>query len=217
LFEPMKGAFIVGLLVGFGGLLGAAAYPWVDHPRVSSRTGVVANGGRTEAFVIRLPADRILVRGDLAAGLRYPGQTQIGPAFGSPSLLAEHFKVRDSAGEVIGIASRHVVQTQAGAETAWCLVFPGRGAVWLVGAADPTAPQRALDSAGYQPGDAFSGDLRLVIAQADADRSGGLVAGRQEFKNLTGDYLESWQISGVSTTGDLLGTIRLDTVTRQRQ
>ena len=213
----MKGAFIVGLIVGFGGLLGAAAYPWVDHPRVSSRTGVVANGGRTESFVIRLPADRILVRGDLAAGIRYPEQAQTGPAFESPSLLAEHFKLRDSAGEVVGIASRHVVQIQSGAETAWCLVFPGRGAVWLVGTADPTAPQRALEQAGYQAGETFSGDLRLVIAQADADRSGAVVAGRQEFKNLSGDYLESWQISGVSTSGDLLGTIRLDTVTRQRQ
>lgn len=213
----MKSAFIVGLLLGFAGLLGAAAYPWVDHPRISSRTGVVANGGRTESFVIRLPADRILVRGDLPADFRYPQQAQIGPDFGSPSLLAEHFKLRDSAGEVVGIASRHVVPAESSTETAWCLVFPGRGAAWLVGTADPTAPQRALANAGYTPGEAFSGDLRLTIAETEADRSGMLVAGRQEFENLGGDYLESWQISGVTAAGDMLGTIRLDTVTRQRQ
>ena len=213
----MKGAFIVGLLLGFGGLLAAAAYPWVDHPRVPSRTGVVANGGRTETFVIRLPADRIVVRGDLAAGFRYPADAPSGPAFETPSLLAEHFKLRDSGGDVVGVASRHVVRTETGQDTAWCLVFPARGAVWLVGAADPSAPQRALEAAGYQPGETFSGDLRLVVTNADETQSGVLAAGRQEFKNLAGDYLESWQISGVSAEGDLLGTIRLDTVTRQRQ
>lgn len=213
----MKGAFLVGLLLGFGGLLGAAAYPWVDHQRASSRTVVVPNGGRAEAFVIRLPADRILVRGDLAVGFRYPGQAPTGPTFASPSLLAEHFKLRDSTGEVVGVASRHVVRVASGEETAWCLVLPSRGAVWFVGAANPDGPQQALEAAGYQPGEAFSGDLRLMVTNADENQSGELVAGRQEFANLSGNYLESWQISGVSREGDLLGTIRLDTVTRQRQ
>jgi len=213
----MKGAFIVGLLVGFGALLGAAAYPWVDHPRASSRTVVVPNGGRAEAFVIRLPADRILVRGDLAAGLRHPGAVPTGPTFASPSVLAEHFKLRDSTGEVVGIASRHVVRATSGDETAWCLVLPSRGAVWFVGTANPTGPQQLLEAAGYQAGEAFSGDLRFIVTDPDESHSGQLVAGRQEFANLIGNYLESWQISGVSIDGDLLGTIRLDTVTRRRQ
>ncbi len=211
----MKGAFLVGLLLGLGGLLGVAAYPWVDHERLPSRTGVVANGGRTEAFVIRLPLDRILVRGDLPAALRYPESGPTGPDLGT-ALLAEHFKFRNAAGDVVGIASRHVVQNSGDATASWALTFPSRGTVWFAGAADPNGPQRALQAAGYQPGDTFSGDLRLVLGESAAGRTGLLVAGRQEFANLTGEYLESWQISGVSSEGELRGTIRLDTVTRQR-
>jgi hypothetical protein len=212
----MKVAFLVGFLLGLGGLLGAAAYPWVDHERLPSRTGVVANGGRTEAFVIRLPLDRILVRGDLPAGLRYPGPNPTGPDSGSPSLLAEHFKFRNAAGDVVGIASRHVVQSTNGATASWALMLPSRGAAWFAGAADPNAPQRILEAAGYQAGETFSGDLRLVFGDNAEGRSGVLVAGRQEFANLGGEYLESWQISGVSVEGEIRGTIRLDTVTRQR-
>jgi len=212
----MKGAFFVGFLLGLGGALGAAAYPWVDHERLPSRTGVVANGGRTEAFVIRLPLDRILVRGDLPAGLRYPGPNTTGPDFDSGAMLAEHFKFRNAAGDVVGIASRHVVQNTNGATASWLLMFPSRGAAWFAGAADPDAPQRVLQAAGYQPGETFSGDLRLVFGDDVEDQSGELVAGREEFANLTGEYLESWQISGVSPEGEIRGTIRLDTVTRRR-
>ena len=132
-------------------------------------------------------------------------------------MLAEHFKLRDSGGDVVGVASRHVVAVGQGLQTAWCLVFPSRGAVWFAGAADPGAAQRALEAAGYSRGDAFSGDLRFVITDGEAEQSGVLVAGRQQFAGLKGDYLESWQISGVSEEGDLRGTIRLDTLTRGGQ
>ena len=213
----MKAAFLLGFLLGLGGLLGAAAYPWIDHERVPSRTNVVANGGRTESFVIRLPLDRILVRGELAAGLRHPGTKPNGPVLAGGPVLAEHFKFRNAAGEVIGVASRHVVEANGRHQASWVLNFPSRGAAWFSGAADPDAPQRALQAAGYTEGETFGGDLRLEFGDGDEDRSGELVAGRQEFANLAGQYLESWQITGVSAEGELRGTIRLDTVTWQRQ
>src|SRR5690606_32702519 len=67
----VRTAFIVGVLLGLTGILAAARYvPWFSPPRLASLTSVVANGGRAEEFVIRLPADRISAHGDEALGLR---------------------------------------------------------------------------------------------------------------------------------------------------
>ena len=70
----MKIVFLFGLLVGFGGTLcGAYFTPWLKHTRLPSQTSVVANGGRAEQFLIRLPADRIAATDGEAGGLRANG------------------------------------------------------------------------------------------------------------------------------------------------
>ena len=91
----MRRFVIIGLLLGFAGTLAAAhLVPWVDPVRLPSQTTVVANGGRAERFVIRLPADRIhaaaseaIVQRATSAGVPTPFSD------GSAKLpLLEHFK-----------------------------------------------------------------------------------------------------------------------------
>ena len=138
----MKALFVLGLLVGFAGVLtGAHVYPWGHAPRLPAATSVVANGGRAERFLIRLPADRIVTDGSSALGVRataFPQGVSLPAGVGrGQAVLLEQFKVRDQAGSVIGIAARHWTQTAAGAATAWLLLLPGRGALML------TAPGEA--------------------------------------------------------------------------
>ncbi len=65
----MKATFFLALLLGFAGVLAAGHFvPWGAHVRLPSQTRVVANGGRAEQFLIRLPADRIDAAGAKAAG-----------------------------------------------------------------------------------------------------------------------------------------------------
>ena len=70
----MKLVFLVAILLGFGGTLAGAHFaPWREHARLPSHTTVVANGGRAEQFLIRLPADRIAASDAEAGGLRARG------------------------------------------------------------------------------------------------------------------------------------------------
>ena len=60
----MKAVLLLSILVGFGGTLAGAHYvPWLAHVRLPSHTSVVANGGRSEQFLIHLPADRLAATG----------------------------------------------------------------------------------------------------------------------------------------------------------
>src|SRR5687767_9710819 len=107
----MKTVFLLALIVGFGGTLaGAHLAPWLQHARLPSHTSVVANGGRAEQFMIRLPADRIGATDGEAGGLRGKGAggAMLLPAqFMAEPLLIEHFKIRDTSGSVVGVAARH--------------------------------------------------------------------------------------------------------------
>lgn len=205
--------FLLGLLLGFGGVLaGAWLYPWVDHERIGSRTSVVANGGRLEKFVIRLPADRISSTGASQMGIRataYPPEAVLPPAFGGTDVLIEQYKLRDVDGTVIGVASRHATVTAAGAEVAWALVIPARGAL-LVSASGraPGAVDAALAANGFTGG-AWSGEVRVpLIGDGAATRT---VFGSSEFVGLEVKVAETWTITAVDD-GALQGTIELDTV-----
>jgi hypothetical protein len=212
----MKVLFILGILAGFAGVLaGAHAVPWVRAPRVPAATSVVANGGRAERFVIRLPADRLVADGSEDLGLRaaaFPSGVELpAPADPAEPVLLEQFKVRDSSGAVIGIAARHWTQTPSGPAAAWLLLLPGRGALMLTAPGEAAgAVDSALAAAGRRQGRPWTGGIEVVAARGEAAR---VLAGSEEFEGLTGQYTETWAITGVGPDDELQGTVTLDTVT----
>ena len=214
----MKIVFLVGLLVGFGGTLcGAYFTPWLKHARLPSQTSVISNGGRAEQFLIRLPADRIAATDGEAGGLRANGGSgaMLLPAqFVAEPLLVEHFKVRDSAGNVIGVPPRHWNASGADAATTWSLLIPSRGAlVMSAGAEARAAVDAALRSAGYSSGKEWSGQVVVPMVEGP---EGSIVAGTGEFEALAGRYTETWTVAAVDEDGRLSGTIELGTVTSQQ-
>jgi hypothetical protein len=218
----MKTAFIVAVLLGFSGVLAAAHFvPWMGHARLPSQTEVVATGGRAEQFLIRLPVDLIVASGAAASPVRSPpgsSPTALPAELGAKPLLVEHFKVRDAAGNVIGVAARHWSSDGRGMGTAWSVLIPSRGAMLLTAPGEgKTALDGALQKAGYRPGSAWSGTSAVpAVAVELTPRDGGEVAaGSDEFERLDGTYQEIWKVSGVSDTGELRGTIELNTITRR--
>jgi hypothetical protein len=211
----MKTAILLGFVLGFGGVLaGSHFFPWVAHARMPSQTSVVANGGRAEQFLIRLPVDRIGSAG-ATVGLRGSpmfANMALPETLAKEPLLIEHFKVRDSVGNVIGLAARHWSTGPDGdAGTAWVLMIPSRGALMLVAPGEARgALDAALQKGGYKGG-SWDGDVRLDVV--GPERRGAIVTGSAEFEGLEGEYSERWNVSGVSDNGELRGTIELSTVT----
>lgn len=217
----MKASFFIGLVLGVAAVLAAAWYiPWVNHVRIPSRTSVVANGGRAEQFLIRLPADKVAVASNVESGprlRRFPETVLLPEDLGEQLVLIEHFKLRDSGGDVIGIAARHTIEADERVETAWHLVIPSRGSMSLTGDAVASMLDRRLADAGARAGEAWAGDVRIPLPDAKLASGGMLLAGSGEFDGLIGRYEESWQVTGVSTEGDLRGTIQLNTVSSRPQ
>ncbi len=210
----MRTLFLVGIVLGFGGTLAAAHWvPWISHQRLRSQTTVVANGGRAEQFLIRLPADRIAATDSKAGGLRSTGadSPMLLPAkFVAEPLLVEHYKVRDSTGQVVGIAARHWANGDHGMTATWSVLVPARGALVLRAPGEKSAAlDTALQRAGYMPGGVWEGTLEVALAQ------GGVVAGGSgDFAGLGGSYTETWKVTGVDAAGAMRGTIELYTITR---
>jgi hypothetical protein len=210
----MRALLLLGIFLGFGGTLAAAHWvPWIGHPRLPSQTTVVANGGRAEQFLIRLPADRIAATDAKAAGLRSVAATgaMVLPAkFVSEPLLVEHYKVRDSTGQVIGIAARHWANGDHGMTATWSLVVPARGSLVLRAPGEKSgALDAALQRAGYTRGAAWEGTLEVALSPG-----GSVAAGTGDFAGLAGTYTETWKVTGVDAAGGMRGTIELYTVTR---
>jgi len=210
----MRALFLFGIVLGFGGTLAAAHWvPWISHQRLPSQTTVVANGGRAEQFVIRLPADRIAATDGKAGGVRSAGSdhAMLLPAkFVADPLLVEHYKVRDSTGQVIGIAARHWANGDHGMTSTWSLLVPARGSLVLRAPGEKSgALDTALQRAGYSPGNAWEGTVELALAQG-----GAVAGGTGDFAGLNGSYTETWKVTGVDGSGAMRGTIELYTVTR---
>jgi hypothetical protein len=215
----MKTTFFLAVFLGFVGVLAAGHFVhWGNQVRLPSQTHVVANGGRAEQFLIRLPADRIEVVGANAAGLRAaapPGASALPAQLTAEPLLVEHFKIRDTSGNVIGLAARHWSAAAHASGTAWSLMIPSRGALLLTAPGEPRAAlDSALRNAGYNAGTAWTGDVQVAFAPEGTDTA-IVAAGSDEFSGLAGKYNETWTITGVTDGGELHGTIELDTVTRQ--
>ncbi|MBN1240274.1 MAG: hypothetical protein JXB36_17355, partial [Gammaproteobacteria bacterium] len=216
----MKILFLVSVLVGFAATAaGARFYPWVALERLPSHTSVVANGGRSEQFLIRLPADRISSHGGADTGLRgtpYPDGSRLPDALAEQPLLVEQFKVRDRSGSVVGVAARHWTEAEGEGATTWLLALPGRGTLALAARGESRrAVDRALASGGWRRGESWSGEMDVVAAGAESE-SARVVGGRAEFADLDGRYTETWKIAGVGASGEMRGTIQLDTVTFRR-
>ena len=208
----MKIVFLLTLAIGFIGTLAGAHYaPGLKHARLPSHTAVVANGGRAEQFLIRLPLDRIAASDGEAGGLRAKGADEmLLPAqFVGEPLLVEHFKVRDSAGNVIGVAARH--WSGNGDSTAtWQVLIPSRGALVMSGRGEERgALEAALRSRGYNAGKEWSGDAKVSMTRD----TGVVAAGTGEFQSLIGTYTETWTVAAVDEDGKVSGTIELATVT----
>lgn len=212
----LKVTFISGIFFGLAAVVsGAGLYPWIDHERLESRTQVVPNGGRSEVFFIRLPVDRIASLGTGRFGLgaeAFPARLALPESLGTEPLKIDHFKVRDAAGNVIGVASRHAVDLPGSAAVTWSLSFPSRGALWLVGRFDPAALDAAVAAVGYEPGEAWAGELDLIVADPQSP-TGEVRGGTSEFSALTGSFTERWHVTGVGDAGELRGTIELGTTT----
>lgn len=209
----MKSSFLIGVLFGlFAATSAAWFYPWADQARATSLTTVAHNGGRLEDFVIRYPVDRIASAGTSEMGLRakpFPDGAGLPDEMAS-GVLVEHFKLRDIAGNVIGIAARHASLADDAGASAWALTIPRRGTMRLIGAASPGALDRELSAAGRIDGRAWSGDIAMTVGDEDG-ASGQVAGGSEEFDGLVGSYTEQWEISGVTESGELRGTINLRT------
>lgn len=210
----MKVVFLLAILLGFGGTLAGAHYLPVTHERLPSQTSVVANGGRAERFVIRLPADRLSATDAAAGGLRSAGGAMAVPAqFVAAPLLVEHFKVRDTAGKVVGIAARHWSDSERGLTTTWSVMIPSRGALLLRAPGEAKgALEAALKGAGFAQNASWTGNVAVTLTpKGDA---GAVAAGSGEFADLAGTYTETWTLTGLEA-GELRGTIELATITNR--
>lgn len=212
----LKVTFISGIFFGLAAVVsGAGFYPWIDHERLESQTQVVPNGGRSEVFFIRLPVDRIASLGTERFGLgaaAFPAGLALPESLAPQPVQIDHFKVRDTNGNVIGVASRHTVELADSAAVTWSLSFPSRGALWLVGQFDPAALDTTMTEVGYQPGAAWSGEIDLLVGDLQSP-TGEVRGGTSEFGALTGTFIERWHITGVGEAGELRGIIELDTTT----
>lgn len=195
----MKRLLQLGFILGLAGTIAAAWFaPIFEYTRYRSATSVVANGGRVEQFQVHLPVDR----------LESTGATVMP---GDPSTRLQHFKLRDTEGNVIGLVARHQITTGEAVETAWLLTIPSRGSIALAAGPGGAGSIESLVAArGLSAGQSLDRPLSFDL-QAPA-RS---VAATGEFAGIDFELIESWVVTGVDENGGILGTLRLNTLGRQ--
>lgn len=196
----MKRLLQLGFLLGLAGTLVAGyATPWFQYERYRSAATVLFNGGRVETFMIRLPTDRIALP-IVAAGS--------GTTADAEPVRLEHFKLRDTQGNVIGVAARHIVPAEAGDETSWLLTIPSRGAVTLVGGVSgESSIDAALAERGLTAGESVEPELSIELGGTATS-----VAATGEFAGIDLELVETWTVSGLDRNGQVRGTLQLDTV-----
>lgn len=223
----MRRLFYATLLAGVTlTVLAAAVFPLPQHQRYRSSIHVLANGGRQEDFTIEWPRDRIQVVAPDSGGLlsKAGGGAVLSPS-GGPVASAEVFRLRDDAGNIIGLASRTTTATpgrdgRAVQATDWMLLIPSRGALFLsqLNSRD-VAPRAARPAAAdFVPAadvQAFwsEGSRYRITAGPEADGAGAVVRGTEEFAGLRGSYEETWELAEVAADGSTRGRITLSTRT----
>ena len=179
-------------------LLAARLYPLHDVKRLQTDAAVLANGGREEVFQIRLPDDRL---GSPRAAAVAPFPQQAFAREGTENILAELFRVRNSAGRVVGLASRMsgnvaINKLRARENVDWMLMIPGRGALLM-----------STQGMSANRGKSYPFDYLGL----DPARSGKLLEGTWEFAGLTGFFLEETEVKGVDESGQTVGLLKLIT------
>jgi hypothetical protein len=194
----MKRLLQLGFLLGLGGTIAAAYFaPWFEYTRYRSAASVVTNGGRVEQFMVRLPADRV----DSAPGAENPG----------PGIVLQHFKLRDTDGNVIGIVARHELATTGGSETSWLMTIPSRGSIALAAAGSGSRfVESAVAANGVLPGQSIDQPLSI-----DFEAPAASVTATGEFSGIDFEMVETWVVSGVDDDGQLRGTLLFNTVGRR--
>lgn len=177
-------------------LAGANFYPLPDAPRFRSEAVALANGGREEVFYIRLPGDRL---GNPYATAVAPFPTPSFVRQGEDYILAELFRVRDSEGRVIGLASKMtgnvaVSEHRVRPNTDWMLMIPSRGAL--------------MASTEGRPSDADR-NYQLDRMGLDIVNSGFIIEGTGDFQGLSGFYMEETGVDSVDETGQVHGQVSL--------
>jgi hypothetical protein len=148
------------------------------------------------------------------------GSAAILPSANGPGASAEIFRLRDMAGNVIGLASRSTSMRRASGGTPaqgsdWVLLIPPRGALFMTQTNGRDVAPRAT-ARGYLPAadDAalWISETRLRISAGPASGGAGqVVGGTGEFDGLRGTYDETWELEEVAGGGGTRGRITLET------
>jgi hypothetical protein len=145
-----------------------------------------------------------------------------GPAGSSTS--AEVFRLRDAAGNVIGLASRATTMVSVAdgrpvQGTDWMLFVPSRGSLFLRQLNAVDAAPRSPASGGEPvpapdtPGFWSAGTRLRMNAGPQPDGAGQVVQGTEEFAGLRGGYEEAWELAEVAADGATRGRITISTRT----
>jgi hypothetical protein len=196
----------------------AAVYPLPQHERFRSAISVIADGGREESFFVDWPQDRIGLRE--SAGLVRAAGALVLPVAGRAGPSAELFRLRDAAGNVVGLASRVTSGRRVGdgpevQGTDWVLLLPARGTLFLTQMnARDVAPQAAaagLVPAADAPGFWAGANRYRITAGPAAGGAGSVTGGAGEFAGLRGTYDETWELQEIAASGSTRGRIALVT------
>jgi hypothetical protein len=122
---------MLGVAVGAIVMAGLLSLPMTNPPGATAIVTTGPNGQRLERFHIK--ADDILAVSHDGRDTTplYPADIRPLPDFGSPGNAVITAKLRNSNGEVVGVASRYtaVVQDPATPEAWWTLVLTRRGTI----------------------------------------------------------------------------------------
>ncbi len=199
-------------------LIAAGTFPLPEHERYRSSISVIPDGGRAETFVIQWPQDRVEI--GAAEGLVGAGGALVIAQVSVGVASAEVFRLRDLAGNVIGLASRSTSQRMAaGGATAqgsdWMLLLPSRGALFLTQAnardVGPRAANGRLVPAADAGGFWSAGNRLRITAGPAAGGAGQVTGGTEEFAGLGGSYDETWDLEEIGADGATRGRITLAT------
>ena len=223
----MPRSFLASFLAGLALMVALAGYfPLPDHLRFRSRIDVLANGGRQEIFVVEWPGDRVPLYDRSGATARAgTAGTVVFEGSGKVPVSAELFRLRDTQGNVIGIATRMTgrlpgQRVASASASNWMLAIPARGKLLLT--QENSADVGLLSSPG-DPGVAIApietarfwekASRYRITAGPAPDGRGKVIGGTEEFDGLTGSYTEIWELEEVGADGQTRGRILLSTIT----